>query len=112
LYCLWNKELPNTQTNHIDQAESDRHQVSSLRAYHGNQLTRACYRTQATVQRLESDILTLLSMDEKYINQIENQIVDRWKKHVTLFSQWMKTHTLCLCGWSMQEKRREMDENS
>jgi hypothetical protein len=51
----------------------------SLRAYHGNPLTRACYWTQATVQRLESDILTLLSMDEKSNNQIENQIVDRWK---------------------------------
>jgi hypothetical protein len=81
LYCLWNKELPNTQTNHIDQAESDwassftnltlsHVQIwclgndilhdslwtgKSLRAYHGNQLARACYRTQATVQRLESD---------------------------------------------------------
>ncbi len=45
----------------------------SLRAYHGNQLARACYRTQATVQRLESDILTLLSMDEKSNNQTENR---------------------------------------
>jgi len=69
LYCLWNKELPNTQTNHIDQAESDwassftnltlsHVQIwclgndilhdslwtgKSLRAYHGNQLARACY---------------------------------------------------------------------
>lgn len=34
LYCLWNEELPNSQTNHIDQAESDWHQVSQIWLYH------------------------------------------------------------------------------